>query len=224
MAKKLVFLPSDKSTEFVKSKEINFTWHPGFSISQKKKSIVSLHKEIKRKLNINNILEISSKSDIEVGRLASAFNLSLLWNNCESTIESFYQGSKVFSGGGPYTDLYEKKSIVSKKDIRLKDSGDLIGFSFFDNKWSLNEDFYTWLYLLALSQNDDISKKFILYDAFTDIEFNHVKSFNCQAYSAALYVSLVKYKEKDLSNINSPEEFKKLLPKKYIKNFQSKLF
>ena len=111
-----------------------------------------------------------------------------------------------------------------EKDIRLKDSGDLIGFSFFDNTWSLNEDFYTWLYLLALSQNDDISKKLILYDAFTDIEFNHVKSFNCQAYSAALYVSLVKYKEKDLSNINSPEEFKKLLPKKYIKNFQSKLF
>ena len=96
MAKKLVFLPSDESTEFVKSKEINFTWHPGFSISQKKKSIVSLHKEIKSKLNINNILEISSKSDIEVGRLASAFNLSLLWNNCESTIESFYQGSCLF--------------------------------------------------------------------------------------------------------------------------------
>ena len=28
------------------------------------------------------------------------------------------------------------------------------------------------------------------YDAFTDIEFNHNKSINCQAYSVALYQAL----------------------------------
>ena len=224
MAKRLVFIPSSNVDEFVTQKEISFTWYSGFAISQKLKSIGSFHEEIKKKINIKNILEISSKSDNEIGRLASAFNLSLFWENSNSTIESFYQGSKVFTNGGPYTDLYDKKSIISKKDQRLKNSGDLIGFSFFNEKWSLEEDFYTWLYLVSLSQNQKILENLVNYDAFTDIEFNHDKSFNCQAYSAAYYVSLTKYKEKDLEKINIPENFKKNSPKKIIKNFQSRLF
>jgi hypothetical protein len=224
MAKRIVFIPSSEANEFVTQKEIDFKWHSGLAVSQKQKSIRSLHEESKKKLNINKVLEISSKSEDEIGKLSSAFNLNLLWKNKTSTIESFYQGSKVFANGGPFTDLYEKESITAKKDIRIKNSGDLIGFSFFNQNWSLEDDFYTWLYLMALSQNQRILEKLTNYDAFTDIEFNHEKSFNCQAYSAAFYVSFVKYKEKDLENIKLPTNFKRISPQKIIKNFQSSLF
>ena len=42
-----------------------------------------------------------------------------------------------------------------------------------------------------MNQNDQQLKNAILrYNAFTDIEFNPVKSLNCQARSLAIYVSL----------------------------------
>ena len=80
-------------------------------------------------------------------------------------------------------------SLDSKKDERLKSSGELIGFEFEETKWGLNDHFYDWLYLNALLQNKNISDQILNYDAFTDIKFNPKKSYNCQAYSAALYKS-----------------------------------
>ena len=54
-------------------------------------------------------------------------------------------------------------------------------------------------------------------------EFNEKKSFNCQAYSAAFYVSLVKNKKMSLNKIQSPIDFKSIAPKKFIKNYQPQL-
>ncbi|MBT5863054.1 MAG: hypothetical protein HOH39_01550 [Gammaproteobacteria bacterium] len=76
---------------------------------------------------------------------------------------------------------------------------------------------------MALNQNKDISDKLIEYDAFTDIEFNPKKSFNCQAYSAALFVAAVNM-NLDISNIRTSENFKEIFPKKKLKNFQKELF
>ena len=36
------------------------------------------------------------------------------------------------------------------------------------------------------------ARKLLEYDVFTDIEFNHKKSINCQARAAAIFVSLLK--------------------------------
>ena len=52
--------------------------------------------------------------------------------------------------------------------------------------------FYDWLYIKALLNTLELKKIILEYDAFTDIEFNPEKSINCQAYSAALFVSLSK--------------------------------
>ena len=90
----------------------------------------------------------------------------------------------------------------------------MLGFSFFGEEWTLEQDFYSWIYLIGLNQNIKISDELLKFDAFTDIEFNMEKSFNCQAYSAALYVSLIKYKKLDLTQIQLPLEFKKNTPKK----------
>lgn len=223
MARRTIFIPSRKSDNFVINEEVEFNWSPGLAISQKQKSIKSLHEKAKQKLNLKDILEISSKSNEEHGKLASAFNLKFSWQGKNSSVESFYQGSKVFKHAGPFTDLYEKSSKNAKKDKRIKDSGDLLGFSFFDEKWTLEDDFYTWIYLIGLTQNKKLSESLLQYEAFTDIEFNEKKSFNCQAYSAAFYVSLVKNKKMNLHQIQSTLEFKKIASKKIIKNFQPQL-
>jgi hypothetical protein len=231
MARRTIFIPSrsrnpnlqKESENFVINEEVEFTWSPGLAISQKQKSIKSLHEKAKQKLNLKNILEISSKSNEEHGKLSSAFNLKFSWKGKNSSVESFYQGSKIFKHGGPFTDLYEKNSKKAKKDKRIKDSGDLLGFSFFGEKWTLEDDFYTWIYLIGLTQNKKLSESLLPYEAFTDIEFNEKKSFNCQAYSAAFYVSLVKNKKMSLNKIQSPVDFKSIAPKKFIKNYQPQL-
>lgn len=50
--------------------------------------------------------------------------------------------------------------------------------------------FYDWLYVNALYLNKDLAKQVLEFDAFTDIEFNPNKAINCQARSAAIFVSL----------------------------------
>ena len=133
MAKRPIFLYSDKPDSLLEKIEVEFKWHPGLAVSQKQKSIESLHIAAKEQFNLNNILEISSKSKNSLGVSLSAFNLCLTnKNNILATVEVFFQGSKVFVNGGPYKDLYQKTSREAKKDQRLLESGDLLKFSFDD--------------------------------------------------------------------------------------------
>lgn len=193
MAKRPVYVPQKNGRLAVFDKEIDFHWSPGMSKSQKQKSISSLHEAAERK-GINPLLEISSKSELELGVNLSAFNLRITTKVHKKTfsVESAFQGSKVFQRGGPYTDLLEKTSREAKKDIRLKESGNLIKFIFFNKEFPLKPRtlFYDWLYINALNQNEPLADDILKYSGFTDIEFNPKKSINCQAYSAALFVSL----------------------------------
>lgn len=191
---------------------IEFVWHPGMSKSQKQKSIRSLHDAAKQARGVERILEISSKSQDELGVRLSAFNLMLrTGGGLSASVEVRFQGSKVFSKGGPFTDIYRKTSRDAKKDERLRESGHLIAFRHDGRDWPLNPRtvFYDWLYLSALQQNPRLSEKLLEYDGFSDIEFNPGKSINCQAASAALYKSLV---DRELINIAlaSPDDFIKV--------------
>jgi hypothetical protein len=200
MAKRPIFVSSDEANSLLEIKEIEFKWHAGLSVSQKQKSIDSLHTAAQKELKLQNILEISSKSRASLGISLSAFNLKLKnKEGIKASVEVFFQGSKVFSLGGPYNDLYYKTSREAKKDPRLLESGDLIAFNYDDEDWPLMPPtvFYDWLYCSALQQNKSQAKALLQFDAFTDIEFNPDKSINCQAASAALYVSLI---NKDLIN------------------------
>jgi hypothetical protein len=224
MSERPVFEPSIGSKTLVIKHNIEFTWYPGFAKEQKQKSLESLHEETKKNTKISKILEISTKSLVKLGIKASAFNIKIRTKKgLSASVESFYQGSKVFEKGGPYKDLYNRSSLDSKKDSRLKSSGELIGFKFEGTEWGLNDHFYDWLYLNALLQNKEISNQIISYDAFTDIEFNPKKSFNCQAYSAALYKAAL-LREYNLDEIKDPKVFKKLFPKEQLLNFQLELF
>ncbi|MBJ6362484.1 DUF6977 family protein [Paenibacillus sp. GCM10012307] len=193
MAERPVFISSPEKKGFVEVRDIEFQWYPGFAISQKQKSISSLHKRLLNIYPSINVLEISSKSLELLGISLSAFNLMIRTkNNKEFSVETAFQASKVFECGGPFLDLYEKSSRDAKKDPRIKGSGRLLHFQFFSRKWELEPKtlFYDWLYINALAMNRELSEKLFEYDAFTDIEFNPEKSINCQAKSAALYVSL----------------------------------
>ena len=209
MAQRPVFIPRISGSVFVTAIPVEFVWHPGMSKSQKQKSIRSLHEAAVQTKGIRRILEISSKSEDEIGVRLSAFNLKVqLTNDVSASVEVLFQGSKVFSNGGPFTDMYLKDSREAKKDQRLRASGQLIGFRCDNRDWPLYPQtvFYDWLYLSALRQNSALAAKVLEYDGFSDIEFNPQKSINCQAASAALYKALVGRGLFDAA-LSSPEEF-----------------
>lgn len=193
MAKRPVFVPATAGNELVQEIQIEFDWYPGFALSQKQKSIESLHQAALQQGVTGPILEISSKSPDELGVMLSAFNLSLaMEGRGKVSVESAFQGSKVFEGDMQYTELYDRSAREAKTDPRLKESGDLIAFRFAGEDWPLEPKtaFYDWLYLQALSENEELANQLLRYNAFTDIEFNPEKSINCQAHAAALYVAL----------------------------------
>jgi hypothetical protein len=176
----------------VRELSIEFQWFAGMSVSQKQKSIVSLHEATRKRLGDTNILEISSKSKEPLGVQLSAFNLKVPLDNRLVAVEVAFQAGKVFEKGGPFLDLLDGTSRDAKGDVRLQASGRLIGFTLSGESWPLTPRtaFYDWIYLRALVANPDLAEQLLEYQAFTDIEFNPEKSLNCQARTAALYVSL----------------------------------
>ena len=210
MARRPIFIPSERENlPRVRIEWVEFEWHPGLSKTQKQKSICSLH-ESAQKSGIAPALEISSKSAENLGVELSAFNLAIATRKLgrRFSVEVAFQGSKVFQRGGPYTDLLDGTSRDAKKDVRLMDSGKLIGFTFFGRKFPLKPStfFYDWLYINALNQKKGIDELLARYNGFTDIEFNPKRSVNCQAFSAALFVSLVRTQSLTEA-LSSPEKF-----------------
>lgn len=218
MAIRPIFIPISNSVG-VEEPLIDFKWHPGMAASQKKKSIIELHNAA-HNLGLSNILEISSKSESKLGINLSAFNLLITTkkNNNKFTVETAFQGSKVFERGGPFKDLFGLDSRAAKKDIRLRESGNLLSFRFFSSEFPIipRTYFYDWLYINALMQNESLAVEVVNYDGFSDIEFNPKKSINCQAHAVALYISLKK-NNLLIESIHSPDDFLKNCASHYKK-------
>ena len=224
MVKRPVFIPSSNPNKLVDVEMVNFTYHSGFAVSQKQKSINSLHQAISEKFGFTDILEISSKSEIELGVQLSAFNLMITTKTKAKTfsVESAFQSSKVFEGNIQYLDLLEKSSREAKKDDRIKSSGKVIGFNFYNQFWETTPltAFYDWLYVNALNNKPEYHDELLKYQAFTDIEFNPEKSINCQAQSVALFCSL--YHRNMLDEVKSQEFFLTLYQDYQIDNSYKK--
>ena len=207
MAKRPVFVPTKSLDTFLTEIMVDFYWNAGFSETQKKKNIIAMH-EAARMKGLYPLLEVSTKSEDKLGRRLSAFNLKIETEIGPISIESAFQGSKVFENGGPYNDLYRADSRSAKTDNRIRHSGKLVGFNFFGTSWPIipKTAFYDWIYLKALEEHSEFLKRLYDYKGFTDIEFNPQKSINCQARSCALLVSLLKLKKLKLS-LSSQNEF-----------------
>ncbi|MCE5991361.1 hypothetical protein LVV80_04940 [Pseudomonas sp. KCA11] len=193
MASRPVFSAVGTPEHLVHETLVSFSWNPGFASVQKKKNVTAMHAAAKSQ-GLFPLLEVSTKSELELGRRLSAFSLKIHTEIGEISLESAFQGSKVFEGGGPYVDIYEGDAWAAKKDERLKTSGALVGFNFFGQEWPLvpKTAFYDWLYLSALQPHQEFLKRLEYFRGFTDIEFNPQRSINCQARTCALLVSLIK--------------------------------
>jgi hypothetical protein len=201
MASRIIFKPTDiESRELFTEVLVEFDWVPGMAISQGRKSVLNLHSSAGGLLGISNILEISTRSLDSFGISLSAFNLEITFGGRKYAVEAVYQACKVFQSGGPYLDILSSSSLDAKRDSRLRESGPIIGFRFEGIDWPLtpSPNFYDYLYIRALLENEK-RHKLSDFNAFSDLAYNQTsliskpgKSFNCQARSAAIYVSLAK--------------------------------
>lgn len=170
-----------------------FSWSGGFALSQKQKNVAALHAAILMEDPSAKPLEISRKSLQPLGVKLSAFNLTLAVEGRKCTVESVFQASKVFEGGtGPFPKKYGEDPHEVRHFVRdIYEGRHVIGFEFCGRRWPTEPKtaFYDHLYITALEENPDLAAELLEYDAFTDIEFNPKRSINCQAASAALYVS-----------------------------------
>lgn len=215
MAQRICFMSTPGENQMYKEVLVDFKYHSGFALSQKMKSIESMHESIELLDSKLKIIEISTKSMNPLGVELSAFNLKFYDEDYggEFFIENIFQSSKVFQNGGPYIDLLHVHPRDAKRDERLKNSGKLKHFHYNNKDWPLEPKsmFYDWIYINALKRYKNLSKDIVAYNAFTDIEFNHKKSINCQARAAAIFVSLSK-----LNLLNSVlediEKFKSIYP------------
>jgi hypothetical protein len=201
LAKRIVFTPNfnaDTSDLYLEHL-VEFQWVPGLAMSQQQKSVKNLHAAAKSQLQVESVLEVSTRSTDDLGRRLSAFNLKLRLNGLEVSVEEIYQAAKVFENGGPFTDLIGLGALNAKRDPRIKESGNLIGFQFNGVRFPLADspNFYDWLYVKALSENNDLHAEIRFYQAFTDIAFNQStikpkvgKSFNSQARSISIWSTL----------------------------------
>jgi hypothetical protein len=208
LATRIVFLPTEPGEDALfREILVNFEWVPGMAISQAKKSVRNLHASASKNHGLSRVLEISTRSEEVLGVSLSAFNLKVDTGKQIVSVETAYQSSKCFERGGPYLDLLNVNSTDAKKDSRLKSSGSLIGFAYggFDWPIKLAPNFYDFLYISALLQFRN-RKELANYEAFTDIAFGQIsleykagKSYNCQARSTAIFISLLhRYPEESI--------------------------
>lgn len=214
MAVRPVFVTSD-IRPYVDMISTAFRFYPGLAVTQARKSVHSLHEAFLTSCpeHTGKVLEISSRSPDALGVQLSAFNLQYsLSDGSIHTVETVFQSSKCFENGSQYIDLLDRSSYEAKKDGRLRSSGNVVAFRLEGKEFPIlpTTFFYDWIYLNAIHQNNALSDQLLNYSAFTDIAFNPARSFNCQARSAALYVSLCRsgLLTKALS---APEEFMRLV-------------
>lgn len=212
MANRPVFMAGDEAHP-VYRRDVEFVWNAGLSAAQKRRNIVALHEAFQESETEMKVLEISSKSLQEAGVRLSAFILRKHVPSLGRSVplECVFQGSKVFAGGGPFTELYEGTPREAKQEPRLKTSGVRLGYEFEGKRFPTfpTTAFYNWLYANALLENPELAAEIVKYDAFTDIEFNPNKSRNCQAEAAAVFVGLAR--RGLLDEVRDYERFVKLL-------------
>ena len=172
---------------FIK-KDIEFVWVKGMSKSQKMKRRDSLHNAIaKTKLYpMNEVLEISTKSNIELGINLSALNLTIKFpSGKEETVEKIYQSSKVLDENSKIIEFKYNNTIFEKDPYSM---------------------YYDYIYMLGLYMHKEYHEELAKYSIFTDIEFNPNKMLNTQARAAAIWNTLYKNDITDI--IESRDKFK----------------
>lgn len=195
MTKRAVYKPKF-TRPFYTKEEFELDWVPGVSVSQKMKNSQALQEAWKQKHPNQTILEVSTKSDQELGKSLSPFNLKKRLSSLrkEFPVENIYHASKTFRHGGPYIDLLGLPAAKAKADPRLLDSGEVVSYTLEKETYPAAPAFlfYVWLYIKALQENPGLISRMKDIDAFCDIESNPEKSTVNQAMACAIFLSLSK--------------------------------
>ena len=152
MVTRPVFSPHKDSIGVEEFQSPPFLWSGGFALSQKQKNVIALHNAIRESDPRRTPLEVSSKSTEEIGCRLSAFNLGFETDDGRYSVESVFQGSKVFEGDkGPYTELYPKHPAEARAFIHNNCNSKLLRFQFEGVDWELKPTraFYDWIYCRA---------------------------------------------------------------------------
>lgn len=215
MANRFVYKASE-TAPFYKAVDTEFEWFGGFYITQKQRCIESLHSAFRTNHAGLTILEVSSKGKEELGNMLSAFNLLLKDENEPKSVEALFQGSKVFRSVQDNTlhqcsEAYNMLPWEAKKYPKTFSEDHAFAFHGFrfrgtDFSREPKDYFYNWLYISALKSNPELGQALIKFDAFTDIEFNPQKQYNCQAIACAIYVGLTRAGKLDEA-LKNPEAF-----------------
>ena len=197
MAERPLYIPIEEPP-FFKVQSIAFKWFPGYSVTQKQKSIESLHQNACSQIEpIENPLEISSKSTEQLGHQLSAFHLPAYskeerYQDPPCSLETMFQTSKVFGEDVHCIDLLGNDHRAVRKQIRERENQGLKCFRLEDVDWPLDPRgaFYNFIYLRSFNERKDLHADILRHDGFTDIEFNPRKSINCQAEAVSVFVGL----------------------------------
>ena len=200
MAIRSVFVSKDYYPYFEEI-QVDFDWFPGFALSQKRKSQISLHQNFLHAYPNEKVLEISSASLYSLGSALSAMHLHKRTAFGVTTVESAFQSSRIYDLGnkeiGPFHEYLFLSGRECKKKVKELSRGMIskrylfegLSFSAPEHNISL---FYNYLYLNALceEENRNTASRLLCseYTAFTDLA---TRSLNCQARAAAIFIALV---------------------------------
>lgn len=191
MASRPIFIPKRGTGPIVERLDLEISWHGGFAASQKRKNIIALH-AVAAKHIVGPILEISTKSEEELGQRLSAFSLKIEAYGSMKSLESVYQSSKVFEFSGQHEHLMDLNPFQAKKAIREFADDPIIAFRFEGREYPTEPKnaFYDWLYIRAIAPHEEWIQRNLKYAAYSDIEFTPNRSVNCQARAVAEYHAL----------------------------------
>ncbi|MCE5196660.1 MAG: macro domain-containing protein [Negativicutes bacterium] len=193
MSVKPIFISINRPP-YCKTFEADFEYNKGLATAQKQKNIIAIHDVFTGKYPGKQILEISAKATHPLGLALCAFQLEKQVPSLGKSIaiENIYQASQIFEKGGPFLEIYDLKPKTARKFAELKTNGKLIGFRYEDQQFppEPKTGFYTFLYVNALMESKELAEQLLLYDAFTDIDFNSEKNVNSAARAAAVFVAL----------------------------------
>lgn len=201
MAEKSVFAGKTEYPYF-EEEHAMIDWFGGFALSQKRKCEIGLHQNYLKEHPGEKILEISSSSTQSLGAKLSAVYLPKRTKEGDTTVESAFQSSRIYSDGlrsvGPFPKWLFLPGKECKKLVKAASGGMhsyqylFDGMTFYAPAHHISL-FYDFLYLNALLEPENKKVKDLLlqggYSAFTDLA---TKSLNCQARSAAIFTGLVK--------------------------------
>jgi hypothetical protein len=198
MATRPVFVPEidPNNPQLVHVHEVDFQWLPGRDPQQIKANIAKLHGAAGHR-KLEPLLHVSPDSDDPLGIRISATNLVVEGpKSYLIPLIAAFQGSKVFTGGGPFTDLYRKREAEIVADPRLVESGNHLGFRFRDLEWGKKAEtmFYDWLVLHAIHRHQKLASGIRRFKGFTDVECLTGGQVACHARSCALYAALAEKK------------------------------